>query len=125
MWVCPKCKQRFVNNSQWHSCGKNTVDGFLKGKTTSARKLFWYFVKQYQKIGPFDLHPAKTRVAFAAQIRFAGVTKMGKDFIQGGLLFTQPYPNNRCFYKIERIPAVQLAALNTTRTISGSTRKAT
>ena len=97
----------------------------MKGKTTSARKLFWYFVKQYQKIGPFDLHPAKTRVAFVAQICFAGVTKMGKDFIQGGLLFTQPYPNNRCFYKIERIPAVQLAALNTTRTISGSTRKAT
>jgi hypothetical protein len=103
MWTCPKCKQRFVNKSQWHSCGKNTLGGFLKGKTPYAVELFHYFVDQYKKIGKFDLHPAKTRLAFVAKIRFAGVTKIGKDYIQCGLLFDRLY-NDECFYQIEKIP---------------------
>lgn len=103
MWICPVCNQRFVNKSQWHSCGKNTLEGFLKGKTPYAVELFHYFVKQYKKSGKFDLHPAKTRIAFVAKIRFAGVTKIGKDYIQCGLLFDKLYADE-CFSQIEKIP---------------------
>jgi len=104
MWTCLKCKQRFVNKNQWHSCGQNTLENFLEGKSLGAIELFNYFVDSYKKIGPFDLHPAKTRVAFVAKIRFSGVSKIGKDFIDGTFLFVKPFDEASCFYKIERIP---------------------
>jgi Domain of unknown function (DUF5655) len=106
MWTCPKCKQKFVNRNQWHSCGQNTLGNFLEGKSLEAVGLFNHFIKSYKKIGPFDLHPAKTRVALVAKIRFASINKIGKDFIRGRLLFNKPYENAGCFYKIE--PLVEI-----------------
>jgi len=107
MWICPKCKQKFVNRNQWHSCRQNTIENFLKGKSPYATELFYYFVEQYKKIGEFELHPAKTRIAFVADIRFCSITKLGKDFIEGGFLFDKPYHKNKCFYKIYRIPQTE------------------
>ena len=52
------------------------------------------------------MHPAKTRIAFVAKIRFAGVTKIGKDYIQCSLLFDKLYAEE-CFYQIEKIPAAR------------------
>ena len=79
----------------------------MKGKTLHALELFHYFITKYREIGYFDLHPAKTRVAFVAQIRFAGVNKIGEDFIQGAMLFDKPYFDHKCFFWIQKIPAAR------------------
>jgi hypothetical protein len=67
-------------------------------------ELFRYFVEEYRKIGDFVLHPAKSRIAFAAKIRFGYLARVGKDFIDIALTFNNAYQDNLCFYRIGEVP---------------------
>lgn len=100
MWTCPECDQKFINKGQVHSCGERTVEDFLAGKSSHTVELFHYFIKEYKAIGDFVLHPAKSRIAFVAQIRFGYIHRLGKDFVDVVLQFNQPYYDNFCFHKI-------------------------
>src|SRR5262249_18894903 len=86
---------RFYNTNQSHSCGRHTVDDFLKGKTDRAIALFHHFLSEYRKIGEFELHPVKTRVALLTKMRFCSVNRVGEDFIDLHLVLTKPYRNPR------------------------------
>jgi len=103
MWTCPKCKHKFYNKNQSHSCGNYTVEDFLKNKSAKATVLFNYFLDQYRKIGDFELHPVKTRVALLTKMRFCSVNKIRMDFIDVHFVLTEPYNDNQCFYKIENL----------------------
>lgn len=103
MWVCPKCNHRFFNRNQSHSCGSYPIEDFLKGKTEKATGLFNYFISEYKKIGPLDIHPVKTRVALLTKMRFCSINKIGKDFIDVHFVLVKPYTDNLCFYKIENL----------------------
>jgi hypothetical protein len=103
MWTCPKCKHKFYNTNQSHSCGNYTVDDFLKGKTKPATDLFNYFISEYKKMGELEIHPVKTRVALLAKMRFCSINKIGADHIDVHLVFTKPYDDNLCFYKIDNL----------------------
>ncbi|MFI5204038.1 MAG: hypothetical protein ACHQF2_06030, partial [Flavobacteriales bacterium] len=81
MWTCPACKHKFYNKNQSHSCGNYTVDDFLKGKTEKSIELFNHFIAEYKKVGPFDIHPVKTRVALLTKMRFCSINKIGADYI--------------------------------------------
>jgi len=102
MWTCPNCGHQFFQRNLWHSCGNFTVEGFLEGKSERAIELFWYFVNEYNKIGPIILHPVKTRIALMVQVRFAGVTKLGKDYIEGAF-WSKEKVNSDKFYKISQL----------------------
>jgi hypothetical protein len=103
MWTCPKCKHKFVNKNQAHSCGSYTVANFLKGKSEYAIEIFHYFISQYRTIGYFDLHPVKTRIALLTQMRFCAVNNIGPDFIDVHFVLTKPYYKAGCFRKIENL----------------------
>lgn len=103
MWTCPQCGHRFYNVNQSHSCGDYTVENFLSGKNPAAVTLFHAFIEAYREIGPFELHPVKTRVALLTQMRFCSINKIGKDHIDVHFVLTQPYDNNACFYKIDNL----------------------
>jgi len=103
MWTCPKCKHKFYNKNQSHSCGSYSVENFLDGKTEKAVGLFNYFLSQYRKIGDFELHPVKTRVALLTKMRFCAVNKIGKDFIDVHFVLTKPYDETDCFYRIDNL----------------------
>lgn len=103
MWTCPNCNHKFYNTNQSHSCGKLTVDDFLKGKSEKMIDLFNFFISECRKIGEFDIHPVKTRVALLTKIRFCSINKIGADYINIHLVFTQPYADNLCFYKIDNL----------------------
>jgi hypothetical protein len=103
MWICPKCKHKFYNKNQSHSCNDYSVEDFLHGKTREAIDLFNYFIAEYKKIGDIDIHPVKTRVALLTKMRFCSINKIGKDYISIHFVFTQPYPDNLCFYRIENL----------------------
>src|SRR5262245_3508831 len=81
MWTCAKCGHKFYNTNQSHSCGSHTVDDFLKGKTARAIALFRHFLSEYRRIGNFELHPVKTRVALLTKMRFCSINRVGEDFI--------------------------------------------
>ncbi len=103
MWTCPKCQQKFVNTNQWHSCGQNTTENFLSGKTETSLELYHCLIEAFKKIGDFELHPAKTRIALNNKMRFASINRLGKDFLDGHLVFTEKFRNSLCFHKIDEV----------------------
>ena len=114
MWICPQCKQKFVNNNlpagrqdQVHSCNDTVLDDFLSGKSADTISLFWHFVDAYQQIGRVTIHPTKTMIALAAKTRIAYVLKLGKNFVDVVFPFDRPYPDNLCFRKIAQVPGQQ------------------
>ena len=102
MWTCPKCKQKFYNKNQSHSCGKYSVEDFLKSKTETAVNLFHHFIQEYKTIGDFELHPVKTRVALLTLMRFASINKIGKDHIDGHLVLVEPF-DVEFFFKVDNL----------------------
>lgn len=62
-----------MSRNLWHACGDYSVEGFLQGKGTRARELFQRFEELIAACGPYEVAPAKTRVAFMVRVRFAGV----------------------------------------------------
>ncbi len=103
MWTCPKCQHQFFNKNQSHSCGSYTVDDFLEGKPAKSVELFNSFLAEYKKIGPFELHPVKTRVALLTKMRFCSINKIDADHIDIHLVLTQLFEDALCFYKIDNL----------------------
>lgn len=104
MWECPLCNQKFLHQNQRHSCQDKTLDDFLIGKSPQTIDLFWYFVEVYKELGEFILHPTKSRIGFAAKIRFGYIHRIGKDYVDVVLTFNIPYADNLCFYRIGEVP---------------------
>ncbi len=105
MWTCPKCRQKFVNTNQWHSCGQNTLENFLANKTEKTIELYNHIIKEFRAIGDFELHPAKTRIALNKKMRFASINRLGKDFLDGHLVLTKRFDKTLCFHRIEVVTA--------------------
>jgi hypothetical protein len=103
MWTCPKCNHQFYNKNQSHSCGGYTVDAFLKGKPVEMVNLFDHFLSEYRKIGPFVLHPVKTRVAMLTKMRFCSINKIGIDHIDIHLVLTRLFKDTAYFYKVDNV----------------------
>jgi len=103
MWTCPKCHHQFYNKNQSHSCGAYTVDDFLRGKSEKSVGLFHVFLDEYHKIGEFELHPVKTRVALLTKMRFCSVNKIGTNYIDIHLVLTALFDGASCFYKIDNL----------------------
>lgn len=92
-----------LNRNQSHSCGNYTVADFLKDKPDKTVDLFNYFLSEYFKIGPFELHPVKTRVALLTKMRFCSINKIGIDHIDIHLVLTSLFEDNTCFFKIDNL----------------------
>ena len=92
-----------MNTNQWHSCGQNTVEKFLENKSEKALQLYYQTIKEFEKFGDFDLHPAKTRIALNKKMRFASINKLGKDFLDAHLVFAQRFDETLCFHKIDTV----------------------
>src|SRR5476651_987517 len=103
MWACPKCKQHFYNKNQSHSCGLYTVEQFLNGKSDVAKSLFGAFLEAYNTIGPYELHPVKTRVALLVKMRFASINKLATDYLDGHLVLIELHRDDTLFYKIDNL----------------------
>lgn len=81
LWVCPRCGAKLVTANLSHACGDHSVAAFLAPATDDARRLFDRFVALIARCGPYDVAPAKTRVAFLAKVRFASVNRLGERSI--------------------------------------------
>jgi hypothetical protein len=54
------------------------VENFLAGKGPRARALFRRFTELIAACGPYEIAPAKTRVAFMVRTRFASVNRVSE-----------------------------------------------
>lgn len=102
LWTCPKCGRKFVTRNMWHACGPYTVETFLAGKGDQARTLFHRFVELIERCGPYEVAPAKTRVAFMARVRFAGVSRVSDRGMTIGFALPKPIQSPR-LSKVEQI----------------------
>jgi hypothetical protein len=105
LWICPKCKQKFVSKNLAHSCTQFTVDEFFRGNNPGLRSLYRKFVKFVRQCGPIYININKTRISFQAKIRFCGVSRVLTDSMLAGFLMDREIDNER-ITKIEFIPPV-------------------
>jgi hypothetical protein len=78
LWTCPKCGAKFVIANTWHSCGRWTVESFLKDNGPTALQLFKKLNELVEGCGAFELAPTKSEVAFMVRVRFAQVKRLSE-----------------------------------------------
>jgi len=102
LWTCPKCGRKLVGRNMWHACGDYSVEKFLEGKGDRARDLFDRFEGLIAACGPYEVAPAKTRIAFMARVRFAGVKAISDRGMTIAFALPRPMPHPR-IRKVENI----------------------
>ncbi len=102
LWKCPQCGTKLISRNLAHSCGDYSIPQFLSGKSKVGRLLFTRFVEIVAKCGPYDVAPAKTRVAFMARVRFASVNRVNKDSIDVHFVLPRAIKSRR-FYRVEAL----------------------
>jgi hypothetical protein len=90
MWTCPKCGVQLLTKNLWHSCGQATVEDWKKRMGPHARELFDAFEAMIARCGDYSIGPAKTRVAFLAKVRFAGIASLSEKGMT--CTFSLPHP---------------------------------
>lgn len=104
MWVCNLCNRSFKNNNQQHYCTDQSVGIFLAGKTETSISLFDHLISKFNEIGPIQLHATKSMIVISADIAFAYVIALGKNFVEVVLPFKEHFEDNLCFRKIALVP---------------------
>src|SRR5262249_54777620 len=102
MWQCPRCGVKLVSRNLSHSCGGFSVKEVLAGKGGHARALFGAVGELIAACGPYDVAPAKTRVAFLSKVRFASVNRAGASGIDVHLVLPRKIDSAR-FWKVEKL----------------------
>jgi len=102
LWTCPKCGRKLVGRNMWHSCSDATVERFLRGAGKRERALYQGFERMIASFGPYHVSPAKTRIAFMARVRFAGVTSIGPRGLAIAFALPEPLASPR-FAKVEEV----------------------
>src|SRR5262249_12099044 len=95
LWECPRCGAKLIAKNLSHACGAHSIETFLKGKSEIGRDLFRRFVALIARCGPYEVAPAKSRVAFMAAVRFASVNRVGRDFIDVHLVLPRTIDSPR------------------------------
>jgi len=113
LWKCPKCGVSLVVRNLSHACGDYSIAKFLKGKSELGRALFAKFEALIARCGPYEVAPAKTRVAFLARVRFASVNRVGKDAIDVHFVLPRALASRR-FRRVEKVGNVWVHHLRLT-----------
>jgi hypothetical protein len=74
LWRCERCGREFANRNQSHACGRHDLDHHFTGKPAKIRELFEAVLAAIREIGPVEVLPEKTRIAFHVRMSFAQVT---------------------------------------------------
>lgn len=100
LWRCPRCTREFVTPNMPHSCGRFSVEQFLKGKSGHAVELYNRFSALVQACGPIKLAPAKTRIGFQVRMIFAAVNGLNDRGLRAHVVLTRRLEHPR-FDRIE------------------------
>ena len=100
LWQCPGCRREFVTPNMSHSCGRFSVEQFLKGKSTQAIDLYWQFSALVHACGPIKIAAAKTRIGFQVRMIFASVNRLSDRGLRAHVVLTRRLEHPR-FDRIE------------------------
>lgn len=102
LWTCGSCGRPFANRNQSHSCGRYTVEEFLRGKSQHAVRLYKSFVEAIQECGDVIVAPAKTRVGFQVRMIFAAANRLSERGLAAHVVLARRLEHPR-FSKIESV----------------------
>src|SRR5688572_5339805 len=102
LWKCPKCGVKLVARNLSHSCGDFSIQKFLASKSPRGCALFDRFVSLIAACGPYEVAPAKTRVAFMTQVRFASVNRVASESIDVHFVLPRGLQSTR-FRRVEQL----------------------
>lgn len=71
-WICPRCKQRFVQRKARHSCATQSVAAIFAGRP-KLHALFRRLRAVIEAMGRVDVIATKSQVSFRSRTRFAWV----------------------------------------------------
>lgn len=72
LWICPRCRRRFLAVNVWHACSQRELDEHFEGKPPAIRALYESWLAFVERNGgPITVVPQKTRISFQARHRFA------------------------------------------------------
>ena len=74
LWRCQACGREFANRNQSHACGRYDLERHFANRPPAIRTLFDAVVAAIRDIGPVEVLPEKTRIAFHVRMSFAQVT---------------------------------------------------
>jgi hypothetical protein len=104
LWECPKCGARLITRNLWHSCGRATLADWEARMGPRARKLYDAFVRMIASCGPYHVGPARTRIAFLAQVRFASITRLTDEAMTCNFALPRPVRSPRVTKVVEVVP---------------------
>lgn len=99
LWQCERCGREFANRNQAHACGRHDLEHHFANKPPSIRALFDAVVGAIRDIGPVEVLPEKTRIAFHVRMSFAQVTPR-RQWLDGHVVFERRLESPR-FRRIE------------------------
>lgn len=74
LWRCEQCGREFANRNQAHAGGRHDLEHHFTGKPPRIRALYDAVVAAIRELGPVEILPEKTRIAFHVRMSFAQVT---------------------------------------------------
>lgn len=77
-WVCPKCGRSLTIRNQEHVCGHYDLEAHFQNRDPVGRAAFDWMCDIFESLGPYDLIPMKTTIAFAHGVNLAFVTTRRK-----------------------------------------------
>ena len=104
LWTCAKCGLKFISRNVWHSCGRATLPDWKRRMGPNARQLYERFQQLISRCGSFHVSPAKTRIAFLARVRFAGITRLSEDGMTCAFALPSPLKSGRFLRVREVVP---------------------
>jgi len=91
-----------LTKNLWHSCGQATLDDWRHRMGPRARALYERFEELISRCGEYHVAPAKTRIAFLARVRFAGISSLSEGGMTCSLALPRPLRSGR-FAKVDEV----------------------
>jgi len=103
LWRCAKCRRRFANRHQTHTCAPLDLAHHFAGKAPLIRAIYEAVLKRIRTCGPVIVLPEKTRIAFQVRMSFAQLTPR-RRWLDGHVVLARRLEHPR-FRRIDTISA--------------------
>ena len=91
-WTCPDCGAPFANRNAAHSCARVDLDRHFAKARPGVRAAFDRLVEIASADGPIPVVAQKSRIVFAAPMRFLAI-QVPRDRLRGHVLHDRAVPH--------------------------------
>ena len=102
LWRCARCRRRFANRNQSHSCGSTRpLREHFASKPRLVEALFRSVRSAVEACGPVEVLSEKSRIAFQVRMSFMAIS-VQKSGLRGHFVFASVHRHPR-FFRVDTI----------------------